>query len=57
MLRSFFLKLLIVIELFGFLWDHKLWWIIPVIFVMLIITFILIFGQSTGIAPFIYPFF
>lgn len=57
MFGSFFLKLSTVAELFGFLWEHKLWWIMPVVLVMLIVAVILIFGQSTGIAPFIYPFF
>ncbi|MDO8657835.1 MAG: DUF5989 family protein [Candidatus Levybacteria bacterium] len=56
------IKLLILhFDIFGefisFLWKNNLWWGIPIIFAILIIMIILIFGQGTGLAPFIYPLF
>ncbi len=44
-------------ELLAFLWSQKLWWMIPMILVLVIFALILLFGQSAGIAPFLYPMF
>ncbi len=44
-------------ELLAFLWAAKLWWIIPMIFVLVILGFIVIFGHGTGLAPFVYTLF
>ncbi|MBI2442318.1 MAG: hypothetical protein HYV40_00230 [Candidatus Levybacteria bacterium] len=41
-------------ELLVYLWKAKLWFLIPLIVVLLIFSFILIFAQATGVAPFIY---
>ena len=41
-------------ELVKFLWEAKLWFLIPFIVVLLIFGLILIFAQATGVAPFIY---
>ena len=47
----------IVGELFGFLWKQKLWWMIPMLIVLLLFGLLLIFAQSTPLAPFIYTLF
>ena len=47
----------IVRELFGFLWKQKLWWLIPALMVLLALGLLLIFAQSTPLAPFIYTLF
>ena len=44
-------------ELMAFLWKKKLWWLIPLVVLLLIIGFLLIFAQSSSIAPFIYSLF
>ncbi len=44
-------------ELLGFLWERKLWWLIPMVSVLLLLGVILIFAQSSAIAPFIYTLF
>ena len=44
-------------ELLKFLWEAKLWFLIPFVVVLLIFGFLLIFAQSTGVAPFIYTLF
>jgi len=47
----------IISELFGFLWKQKLWWLIPAVVVLLIFGLLLLFAQSTPLAPFIYTLF
>ncbi len=47
----------IVSELLGFLWKQKLWWMIPAMVVLLVLGLLLVFAQSTPLAPFIYTLF
>ena len=47
----------IIGELFGFLWKQKLWWLIPALTVLLVFGLLLLFAQSTPLAPFIYTLF
>ena len=44
-------------ELLGFLWQRKLWWLIPMVAVLVTLGLLLVFAQATGIAPFIYTLF
>ena len=44
-------------ELFQFLWARKLWWIAPFFITLLIVAVLLLVGEATGIAPFIYTLF
>ena len=50
-------RLSIVGELFKFLWTQRLWWLIPMVTVLLLFGLLLIFAQSAPIAPFIYTLF
>jgi hypothetical protein len=50
-------KFSIIAELFSFLWARKLWWLIPMIFVLLLLGIIMLVTQSSALAPFIYPLF
>ena len=47
----------IVGELIRFLWKQKLWWLIPALVILLALGLLLIFAQSTPLAPFIYTLF
>lgn len=47
----------VVFELFGFLWERKLWWLIPMLVLLLGFGFLIIMAQSSAIAPFIYTLF
>ena len=40
-----------------FLWGQKLWWLIPMVTVLLLFGLLLFFAQSSGLAPFLYPIF
>jgi hypothetical protein len=44
-------------ELLGFLWQRKLWWLIPMVMLLLMFGLFLIFSTSSGVAPFIYTLF
>lgn len=41
-------------DLLKFLWNAKMWFLIPFVVILLIFAFIFIFAQATGVAPFIY---
>jgi hypothetical protein len=44
-------------ELMGFLWRNKLWWLSPVVIVLLVMGLLIGFGTATGVGPFIYTLF
>jgi len=50
-------KLGILGELVAFLWQRKLWWLIPTVVILVLLSLVLIFAGSSGIAPFIYSLF
>ncbi len=44
-------------ELLSFLWQRKLWWLIPMVLVLLLFGGLLVTAQSTALGPFIYTLF
>jgi competence protein ComGC len=44
-------------ELFEFLWSKKKFWLIPVVVVLLIIGFLVVYVGSSALSPFIYTLF
>ena len=50
-------KMEIVGELFEFLWARKLWWMVPITLFLLFIGVLLVFSESSAVAPFIYAIF
>ena len=47
----------IIQGLFRFLWQQRLWWMIPMVAILLLFGVLLILAQHTVIAPFIYTLF
>jgi hypothetical protein len=47
----------IMSELIAFLWLRRLWWMIPMVIVLLAFGLLIIFTQSSALAPFLYPLF
>lgn len=43
-------------ELIGFIIETKKWWLVPILFILLIIGLLVIFADS-AVAPFIYSLF
>jgi hypothetical protein len=50
-------KASIVKELFVFLWENKLWWMIPFVSVVVLVGLLLVFAQTSPVAPFMYALF
>lgn len=44
-------------ELLQFFWKNKWWWLTPMIVVLLLLIGLIIFAQSSAVAPFIYTLF
>ena len=55
--RSMFSNVGIVGQLLNFLWQRKLWWLIPMVAVLLLFGLLLIFATASGVGPFIYTLF
>lgn len=48
----------IVGALIGFLWEEKVWWLTPMVLVLLLFGLLLVFAASSpALAPFIYTIF
>jgi hypothetical protein len=46
-----------IIDLIDFLKTRKKWWLIPTIIILFLFGILLLFAESSAIAPFIYPIF
>jgi hypothetical protein len=44
-------------ELFAFKWARKMWWLMPMVVVLLIFAILVVFAQGSALAPFIYTLF
>lgn len=44
-------------QLLNFLWQRKLWWLIPMVTVLLLFGLLLVFASASGVGPFIYTLF
>ena len=56
-LKGVFGRFGIASELLQFFWERKLWWLTPMILLLLVFGLLIIFAQSSAIAPFIYTLF
>ncbi|OGO29312.1 MAG: hypothetical protein A2W33_01550 [Chloroflexi bacterium RBG_16_52_11] len=56
-IRSMTSNVSVVGELMTFLWKRKLWWLIPMVTVLLLFGLLLIFAAASGVGPFIYTLF
>jgi len=44
-------------ELFRFLWARKLWWMMPMVIVLVLFAGLIVLGGAGGLGPFIYSLF
>ncbi|MEK7536896.1 MAG: DUF5989 family protein [Patescibacteria group bacterium] len=56
-IRTIKLKFSIIGRLFGFLWINKMWWMIPIVALLVVFFLIIIFAQSSPLGPLIYTIF
>jgi len=57
LIRDMSAKIRIAGDLLGFLWNRKMWWMIPVVSVLLLFGLLIAFGTASGIGPFVYTLF
>jgi len=50
-------KISIFRELWGFLMTRKKWWLLPIIIILLLLGLLIVFTESSAVAPFIYTLF
>ena len=57
LISSVKIRFSIIGKLINFLWRNKMWWIIPMILVLVAFFLLMIFAQSSPLGPFIYTLF
>lgn len=57
MLKDLLNRYSIIKELLSFFWQEKMWWMIPMIIILVLLGILMIFAQSSPVAPFIYTLF
>jgi hypothetical protein len=50
-------KLKIIKQLFVFLWKQKKFWLMPIILVLILLIILVVMGENSVVAPFIYSLF
>jgi len=50
-------KIGIILEFWDFLKTRKKWWLGPIVLIMLLMGFLIVFTQGSAVAPFIYTLF
>ena len=55
--RSLTVRMATIGELLRFLWAQKLWWMIPMVVVLLLFAGLILFGSATPLGPLIYSLF
>lgn len=56
-LKTIGARLGIIGELMEFLWQRRLWWLLPMVSMLVILGLLLVFAQGSGLAPLIYTLF
>jgi hypothetical protein len=47
----------ILAEIWDFLKVRKVWWLTPIIIMLVLVAVLIIFGQSSAVSPFVYALF
>ncbi|MCC6758575.1 MAG: hypothetical protein IT395_02980 [Candidatus Omnitrophica bacterium] len=50
-------KLSIIKEFWEFIRERKRYWLVPIVGILFLLSLLIIFGQSSALAPFIYTLF
>lgn len=57
MIKSILLRFTVARDLLRFIWKERIWWMMPIVLTLLIVGALLIFAQTSPVAPFIYTLF
>ena len=44
-------------EILSFFWHSKMWWMTPIVIVLVLLGLVIGFGTASGVGPFIYTLF
>ncbi len=44
-------------EFLAYMWENKIWWMAPIIIMLLLVGILIIFAQSSAVSPFVYALF
>ena len=55
--NSFSTNVATVKELLAFFWRSKYWWLTPIVLALVLLSALVVFTQSSAMAPFIYTLF
>ena len=56
-LKNMALSIAVIGELFAFLWARRLWWLLPLVVVLVFFGVVFAFASASGLGPFIYTLF
>jgi hypothetical protein len=56
-LRSVRSRFSLVGEMWSFLWARKIWWMAPLVLLLLLLSMLVVFTEGSALAPFIYTLF
>lgn len=56
-MQDFFMRLGVLGELLLFLWKRKLYWMLPMVIVLVVVALLIVAGSSTPAGAFIYTLF
>jgi len=56
-IKTMLINLGITGELLRLFWQHKMWWLVPMVAVLAIFALLLVFAAASGVGPFIYTLF
>jgi hypothetical protein len=56
-LRSVRRRFSLVGEIWAFLWARKIWWMAPILVMLLLLSLLVVFAEGSAVAPFIYTLF
>ena len=57
MLKTMRRRFSLVGELWAFLWVRKVWWMAPLLLMLLLLSLLVVFTEGSALAPFIYALF
>jgi hypothetical protein len=50
-------KISLLKELWLFMRYRKKWWLAPILFLLVLMGIVIVFAETSALAPFLYPFF
>lgn len=50
-------KLSILSEFWAFMKERKVWWIAPIVIMLVLLSLLIVFTQGSALAPFVYALF